>query len=161
MSGKQTQISSGGQLSLMCMTQQERLGPAGRPGEVLSCASLSKDQWRCKTKKHCQASYVSKLPSLFVEHYLYSLQTSHVLHGSCLSTWVCLSWYHSANQPESVETTRCLRRASKMAQQVRALTSEGPEFKSQQPHSGGSQPPVMRSDALFWCVRRQLQCTYI
>ena len=25
------------------------------------------------------------------------------------------------------------------------------EFKSQQPH-GGSQPPVMRSDALFWSV---------
>jgi hypothetical protein len=30
-------------------------------------------------------------------------------------------------------------------------SSEGPEFKSQQPHSG-LQPSVMRSDALFWCV---------
>ena len=30
-------------------------------------------------------------------------------------------------------------------------SSEGPEFKSQQPH-GGSQPSVMRSDALFWRV---------
>jgi hypothetical protein len=29
--------------------------------------------------------------------------------------------------------------------------SRGPEFNSQQPH-GGSQPPVMGSDALFWCV---------
>jgi hypothetical protein len=28
---------------------------------------------------------------------------------------------------------------------------EGPEFKSQQPY-GGSQPSVMRLDALFWCV---------
>jgi hypothetical protein len=28
-------------------------------------------------------------------------------------------------------------------------SSEGPEFKSQQPH-GGSQPSIMRSDALFW-----------
>jgi len=28
-------------------------------------------------------------------------------------------------------------------------SSRGPEFKSQQPH-GGSQPSVMRSDALFW-----------
>jgi hypothetical protein len=37
-------------------------------------------------------------------------------------------------------------------------SSEGPEFKSQQPH-GGSQPPVMRSDALSWCVWSQLQCT--
>jgi hypothetical protein len=27
---------------------------------------------------------------------------------------------------------------------------KGPEFKLQQPH-GGSQPPVMRSDAPFWC----------
>jgi hypothetical protein len=30
-------------------------------------------------------------------------------------------------------------------------SSEGPEFKSQQPH-GGSQPFVMRSDTLFWGV---------
>ena len=27
----------------------------------------------------------------------------------------------------------------------------GPEFNSQQPH-GGSQPSVMESNALFWCV---------
>jgi hypothetical protein len=44
-----------------------------------------------------------------------------------------------------------------MAQWLSALikstdcSSEGPEFKSQQPH-GGSHPSVMRSDALFWCV---------
>jgi hypothetical protein len=30
-------------------------------------------------------------------------------------------------------------------------SSRGPEFNSQQPH-GSSQPSVMRSDALFWCV---------
>jgi len=30
-------------------------------------------------------------------------------------------------------------------------SSRGPEFISQQPH-GGSQPSVMGSDALFWCV---------
>jgi hypothetical protein len=30
-------------------------------------------------------------------------------------------------------------------------SSEGPEFKSQQPH-GGSQPSIMRSDDLFWGV---------
>jgi hypothetical protein len=36
----------------------------------------------------------------------------------------------------------------------------GPEFNSQQPH-GSSQPSVMGSDALFLCVWRQLQCTYI
>jgi hypothetical protein len=43
--------------------------------------------------------------------------------------------------------------AGEMAQWVRApvCSSEGLKFKSQQPH-GGSQPPVMRSDALFWCV---------
>jgi hypothetical protein len=28
-------------------------------------------------------------------------------------------------------------------------SSKGPEFKSQHPH-GGSQPPIMGSDALFW-----------
>jgi hypothetical protein len=30
-------------------------------------------------------------------------------------------------------------------------SSRGPELKSQQPH-GGSRPPVMRSDVLFWCI---------
>jgi hypothetical protein len=37
-------------------------------------------------------------------------------------------------------------------------SSRDPEFKSQQPH-GDSQPSIVRSDSLFWCVRRQLQCT--
>jgi hypothetical protein len=43
--------------------------------------------------------------------------------------------------------------AGEMAQWVKApdCSSKGPEFKSQQPH-GGSQPSIMRSDALFWCV---------
>jgi hypothetical protein len=30
-------------------------------------------------------------------------------------------------------------------------SSKGPEFKSQQSH-GGSQPSIMKSDALFWSV---------
>jgi hypothetical protein len=30
-------------------------------------------------------------------------------------------------------------------------SSRGPEFNSQQSH-GGSQPSVIGSDALFWCV---------
>jgi hypothetical protein len=44
-------------------------------------------------------------------------------------------------------------RAGEMAQWVKApnCSSEGPEFKSQQPH-GGSQPSVRRSDSLFWSV---------
>jgi hypothetical protein len=33
-------------------------------------------------------------------------------------------------------------------------SSRGPEFNSQQPH-GGSQPSVMGSDVLFWCVWRE------
>jgi hypothetical protein len=43
--------------------------------------------------------------------------------------------------------------AGEMAWWVRApdCSSEGPEFKSQQPH-GGSQPSVTRSDSLFWNV---------
>ena len=31
-------------------------------------------------------------------------------------------------------------------------SSEGPEFKCQQPHSG-SQPSVTRPDSLFWCLK--------
>jgi hypothetical protein len=39
-------------------------------------------------------------------------------------------------------------------------SSRGLEFNSQKPH-GGSQPSVMGSDALFWCVWKQWQCTHI
>jgi hypothetical protein len=44
-------------------------------------------------------------------------------------------------------------RAGEMASVVKSTDffSKGTEFKSQQPH-GGSRPPIMRSDALFWCV---------
>jgi hypothetical protein len=43
--------------------------------------------------------------------------------------------------------------SGEMAQWVRApdCSSEGLEFKSQQPH-GGSQPSVTRSDFVFWSV---------
>ena len=41
--------------------------------------------------------------------------------------------------------------AGEMAQQLRAHFSTGPEFNSQEPY-GGSQPSVMGSKALFWCV---------
>jgi hypothetical protein len=51
----------------------------------------SENQQWCVTKKYCQASYASKLLSLSLGSYLYSLQRSRVLLGSCLSTWVCLS----------------------------------------------------------------------
>jgi hypothetical protein len=39
-------------------------------------------------------------------------------------------------------------------------SSRGPEFNSQQLH-GGSQPSIMGSDALFWCVWRKQQCIHI
>jgi hypothetical protein len=35
-----------------------------------------------------------------------------------------------------------------------------PEFNSQQTH-GVSQPSVMGSDALYWCISIQLQCTHM
>jgi hypothetical protein len=56
----------------------------------------------------------------------------------------------------------CLEKPKKNQKnkQITGCSSRGPEFKSQQPH-GSSQPSVMRSDALFWGVWRQLQCTYI
>ena len=49
-----------------------------------------------------------------------------------------------------------------MAQQLRALTSSSrdAEFNAQQ-QPGGSQPSVLGTDALLWCVWRQLQCTHI
>jgi hypothetical protein len=39
-------------------------------------------------------------------------------------------------------------------------SSRGLKFNTQYPH-GDSLPSAMGSDALFWCVCRQLQCTHI
>ena len=58
-------------------------------------------------------SYFYKQAQLSSHHCLsspiYTLQTSHVLHGSCLSTCVCLSCHHSANHPKSTEVARNCR----------------------------------------------------
>jgi hypothetical protein len=51
--------------------------------------------------------------------------------------------------------------AGEIAQQLRAdCFSRDPAFNSQQPHSS-SQPPTVGPDALFWCVWKQLQSTYV
>jgi hypothetical protein len=64
------------------------------------------------------------------------ISLSNRSHNSCLQVTVKVSQW-----------------AGEMAQWVRApdCSTEGLKFKSQQPH-GGSQPSVMRSDALFWCI---------
>jgi hypothetical protein len=51
---------------------------------------------------------------------------------------------HTAKFPTCESEIKKSLGAGEMAQRFR-----GPEFNSQQPH-GGSQPFVMRSDALFW-----------
>jgi hypothetical protein len=84
-----------------------------------------------KTTVHCPSARAS---SLKPEHQLGQFQDSQgYTEKPCLK------------KPEP--------RAGEMAQWVRApdCSSEGPEFKSQQPH-GGSQPSVTRSDSLFWSV---------
>jgi hypothetical protein len=56
----------------------------------LPCLSQrNEDQRQCETMKCCNASYVSKPLSLSIWSYLYSLQTSCVLHRFCLT--LCLA----------------------------------------------------------------------
>jgi hypothetical protein len=76
--------------------------------------------------------------------------------------WQTFTDYQRTKLKVFVNNIKTKGGAGEMAQWVRApnCSSEGPEFKSQQPHDG-SQPSVIRSDALFWSVWRQLQCTYI
>ena len=74
-----------------------------------------------------------------------------------------MAWGTPAPIMHTVQLKLGGRSAGEMAQQLRALTacsSRGPEFNPQHPH-GGSQPSVTGSNALFWCVWRQLQCTPI
>ena len=59
----------------------------GGPEEHQKFSQRSKDQQRHETHKRCTASCTSKPGSVFVTPWSpsYTLQTSHVLHVSCLS----------------------------------------------------------------------------
>ena len=61
-------------------SQQEQPEPVRMPGEVLCRASINEVKIRGDRRptKPSKASYAST-PSLSIESYLYSLQTSHVL----------------------------------------------------------------------------------
>jgi hypothetical protein len=85
------------------------------------------------------------------------IKARNLKHPRCPSTeelikemwYIYKMEYYSGIKNKDIE-------AGEMAQQLRALTAlpkraVGPEFKSQQPH-GGSQPPVMKSDALVLCI---------
>jgi hypothetical protein len=79
------------------------------------------------------------------------IQLSHITNQSMDRSFILFAFLPSHKITVSFKSLSI--RAGEMAQWVRApdCSSEGPEFKSQQPH-GGSQPSVMRSDSLFWCV---------
>ena len=77
-------------------------------------------------------------------HFCALISAPHCTLTSCVFGFSIWKDYQGWRDGSVVKSTDC--------------SSKGPEFKSQQPH-GGSQPPVMRSDALFWCIWRQLQFT--
>ena len=75
-------------LNLISVSQQKGPEQTGMPGEVLACASLRE----AKNTEDMRLTSIAQLalpesPKLFsqsVKSYVYLLQTSHVLHGSCL-----------------------------------------------------------------------------
>jgi hypothetical protein len=73
---------------------------------------------------------------------LCKFKASLVYRGEC--------YHRQGRLNEETLSLKIKPRAGEMAHGLRALTiqDKGPEFKSQQP-CGGSQPSVMRSDALF------------
>ena len=86
-----------------------------RRSSQLSFFQWSEDLWRWETSKCCTAICTSKLSSVnvTVHRLLFILPLNikcppQVLpqHVYYLSMWVCLSWHHSANQPESSEAAR-------------------------------------------------------
>jgi hypothetical protein len=98
------------------------------------------------------------------------VNSTALLHGLCFSS--CLQapalsscpdilwrwWTVIWNYKLEIKFFGCWRDGS--AIKSTDCSPRGPEFNSQQLH-GGSQPSVIESNALFWCVRRQLQCTHI
>jgi hypothetical protein len=62
-----------------------------RRSSQLCLSQRSKDQWRSETKNRCKASSTSKPLLQSAESYLYTLQTSRVLLGSCLTMCIALA----------------------------------------------------------------------
>jgi hypothetical protein len=91
------------------MSQQEGFGSPGMWGEVLGCASLKEEKtsedlrWTNIVDLALPASpFHNPLNPIIVP--VSSMGLAFPL--SCLSMSICLSWCHSANQPESKETVR-------------------------------------------------------
>ena len=97
--------SKDSQASASALVRRSEQENSKRSSQLCS-SQWSEDQQRCQTSKPCTASSISKPSSapvtLSIES-IYTLQISWVLHGSCLSVWVCLCCHHSANQPKSIE----------------------------------------------------------
>jgi hypothetical protein len=93
----------------------------------------------------------SKCPKGWVVAHIFNLSTQKSRHRWISVSQVSLVYRASSRTAEATQEKPC--RAGEMAQWVRApdCSSEGPEFKSRQPH-GGLQPSVTRSDSLFWYV---------
>ena len=107
------------------------------------------------------SSYI-RAPTLFLVALLYDIviswQVSSIFwcrgHGEGIAYWLApsgmLILHPYRTQDRSWRYDSVVKRTD--------YSSRVLEFNSQQPH-GGSQPSVMGSDALFWCVWKQLQCT--
>jgi hypothetical protein len=64
--------------------------------------------------------------------------------------WHEHAWAHThTNRKDNIKLIKIGGWRDGSAVKSTNCSSKGPEFKSQKPH-GGSQPSVMRSDALFW-----------
>jgi hypothetical protein len=77
------------------------------------------------------------------------------------------SWYSEGKAGGSVVErihnilSQAKSRAGEIAQWIRALTALLKVLSSNpRNYMVAHNPPVMRSDALFWCISRQLQCTW-
>ena len=77
------------------------------------------------------------------------LHQSVSLGSPCMPWHVCKPLPHTKERNVKIFESWGWRDGS--AGRSTDCSSEGPEFNSQPPY-GGSQPPIMSSDALFWCV---------
>jgi hypothetical protein len=115
---------------------------------------LSQSNWYmpviCLEKARFPPSCIQKKPLMLLmeeakgHFHLHTQASLAGVKGQKEEKWKLVGW--GGGDGSMVKSTDC--------------SSRGPEFNFQQQH-GGSQPSVMGSDALFWCVWRQLQCTHI
>ena len=124
---------------------------------------LNQEVWKClspwKEVSHLGVTWPRQIISVCLLHPI--MKIAIYLHKRAYGSipWINLLISDRGFNYRSIKTVTLGGRDGSVVKSTN-YSSEGPEFKSQQPH-GGSWPSIMRSDILFWYLKTVTVYLYI